>query len=331
VALRQLSIGFWVSQTVAVVARLGIADLLSDGAKTCDELARAAAADPGALYRLLRAAASLGLFVEESAGRFALTPVGALLRGDTPQSWRAAAIMSGAAWSWRPWEALWYSVKTGQSAFEHVFGMAFDAYLARHPDAADLFHGFMSVATLEEAAAVVAAYDFSTARTVVDLGGGRGALLAAILKANPQLRGVLFDLPHVLPGARAFLEAQGVLPRCELVAGDFFESVPAGADVYLLKWVLVSWDDARALAILQRCRRALGADGRLLVVERLIPPGNAPSYSKLADLNLLVMFQGRHRTAAEYRDLFGRAGLALQRIIPTESPTEFSVIEAVPV
>jgi hypothetical protein len=330
VALRSLSTGFWVSQAIAVVADLGIADHLKHGAKTCAELAQAVNAHPDALYRLLRGTASVGVFAEDDQGRFSLTPLATLLLADSPQSWRAAAIMSGEAWAWQPWGALAYSVKTGKPAFDHIFGVEFDAYLAHHRDAAEIFQGFMSVATAEEAMAVAPVYDFSGLTSVVDVGGGRGALLAAILKANPELRGILFDAPHVIAGAQPTLDAQGVSDRCELVAGDFFEALPAGADAYILKWILVSWDDERAVTILQNCRRAMPAQGKLLVIERIIPPGNEPCFGKLADLNLLVMYQGRHRTEAEYRALFARAGFALARVIPTNSPTEFSVIEGVP-
>jgi hypothetical protein len=330
VALRHLSTGFWVSQAIAVVADLGLADLLRDAPKTSAELARDTGTHAGALYRLLRAVASLGVFAEDDLGRFTLTPLAALLLQDVPHSWRAAAIMSGADWTWRPWSALAYSVKTGRPAFEHIFGQEFDAYLTQHQDAADTFQAFMLAATAEEALAVAPVYDFSGFRRVVDIGGGRGALLAAILKANPQLHGVLFDAPHVAASAESFLRAQGIAERCDVVGGDFFDAVPPGGEVYLLKWILVSWDDERAVAILHNCRRALPAHGRLLVVERLIPSGNAPCFGKLADLNLLVMYQGRHRTADEYRTLFSRAGLTLTRIIPTQSPTEFSIIEGVP-
>jgi hypothetical protein len=331
VALRQLSTGFWISKAVAVAAELGIADHLEDGAKTVEELAQAVGAHPSALYRLLRGIASVGVFAEEAPGQFALNPLAALLLTDNPQSWRAAAIMNGEPWVWQPWGDLLYSVKTGQPAFDHIFGIEFDAYLAQHRKAADIFHGFMHVATAEEAMAVAPVYDFSGLTTVVDVGGGRGALLAAILQANPHLRGVLFEAPHVIVDARPALEAQGVADRCELVAGDFFQTLPAGGDAYLLKWILVSWDDERAVTILQNCHRAMPASGKLLVVERIIPPGNKPFYGKLADLNLLVLYRGRHRTEAEYRTLFARAGFALARMIPTHSPTEFSVIEGVPV
>ena len=328
--LRHLSTGFWISQAIAVVADLGIADHLKNGAKSCAELAQAVGAHPGALYRLLRGTASVGVFAEDETGRFALTPLAALLLTDRHQSWRAAAILNGAVWAWQPWGALAYSVKTGQPAFDHVFGVDFDGYLAQHGEAGEVFQAFMDVATAEEAMAVTPVYDFSGLTTIVDVGGGHGALLAAILKANPGPRGILFDAPHVVASAPPRLEAEGVADRCEVVGGDFFAALPPGGDAYLLKWILVSWDDERAVTILQNCRRALSAHGKLLVIERIIPPGNEPFFGKLADLNLLVMYQGRHRTEAEYRSLFARAGFELSRIIPTESPTEFSVIEGLP-
>jgi O-methyltransferase domain/Dimerisation domain len=330
VALRHLSTGFWISQAIAVVADLGIADHLQHGAKSCAELAPAVGAHVGALYRLLRGVASVGIFAEDDQGRFALTPLATLLLTAGPGSWRAAAILNGEPWAWQPWGALAYSVRTGQPAFEHIFGMRFDAYLAQHREAADIFQAFMHVATTEEAMAVAPVYDFSGFTTVVDVGGGRGALLAAILKHNPHLRGILFETPQVIADAPPLLAAQGVADRCELVAGDFFQTLPMGADAYVLKWILVSWDDEQSVAILQNCRRALGSRGKLVVIERIIPPGNGPFFGKLADLNLLVMFQGRHRTEAEYRSLFARAGFELCRVMPTNSPTEFSVIEGSP-
>jgi hypothetical protein len=330
VALRQLSTGFWLSKAIAVAAELGIADHLMHGPKTVEELAQAMEAHPGALYRLLRGIACVGVFAEDAQGRFILTPLAALLLADNPQSWRAAAIMNGEPWAWQPWGDLLYSIKTGRPAFDHIFGMEFDTYLAQHRNAADTFQAFMNVATAEEAVAVAPVYDFSGMTTVVDVGGGRGALLGAILQANSHLRGVLFEAPHVIATARPALEAQGVADRCELVAGDFFETLPIGADAYILKWILVSWDDDQAVSILRNCHRAMRANGKLLVVERIIPSGNEPFYGKLADLNLLVLYRGRHRTEAEYQALFGHAGFELSRIIPTHSPTEFSVIEGVP-
>jgi hypothetical protein len=331
VILRHLSTGFWISQAIAVAASLGIADHLHGGAKSCAELAAAVGGHAGALYRLLRALASAGVFAEDEQSRFALTPLAALLLTHKPESWRAAAILNGEAWTWQPWGALAYSVQTGEPAFEHIFGMEFDAYLAQHPEAVDTFQAFMQVATAEEAAVVAPMYDFSGLTTVVDVGGGRGALLAAILRRNPHLRGILFESPQAIAEAPALLAIQGVAERCEIVAGDFFQALPMGADAYILKWILVSWDDEPSVVILQNCRRALGSRGKLLVIERLIPPGNQPFFGKLADLNLLVMYRGRHRTEQEYRALFARAGFELSRVIPTHSPTEFSIIEGNPI
>ena len=330
VALRHLCTGFWIAKAVAVAAELGIADHFQDGPKTAADLALLVGAHPGALYRLLRGIAGVGVFAEDAQGRFTLTPLAALLLTDNPQSWRAAAMLNGAPWIWQPWGDLLYSVKTGKPAFDRIFGMEFDAYLAQHQDAAEIFQAFMLAATAEEALVVAPIYDFSGMTTVVDVGGGRGALLGAVLQANAHLRGVLFEAPHVIASARPVLEAQGVADRCQFVAGDFFEMLPAGGDAYILKWILVSWDDERAVAILQNCHRAMRANGKLLVVERIIPTGNEPFYGKLADLNLLVLYRGHHRTEAEYLTLFARAGFTLSRILPTHSPTEFSVIEGVP-
>ena len=328
--LRHLSTGFWISQAIAVAAELGIADHLQRGAKSSAELAHAVGVHAGALYRLLRGIASVGVFAEDDQGRFTLTPLASLLLTDGPGSWRAAAILNGKSWTWQPWGALAYSVKTGESAFEHIFGMGFDTYLAQDREAAETFQAFMQVATAEEALVVAPLYDFSGLTTVVDVGGGRGALLAAILERNLHLRGILFETPQVIADAAPLLAAMNVANRCELVAGDFFQALPMGADAYILKWILVSWNDEQSVSILQNCRRALGSRGKLLVIERIIPPGNEPFFGKLADLNLLVMYQGRHRTEAEYRALFARAGFELTRVIPTNSPTEFSVIEGRP-
>ena len=258
---------------------------------------------PGALYRLLRGIASVGVFAEEAHGRFTLTPLATLLLTDTPQSWRAAAIMNGEPWGAERWGDLLYSIKTGRPAFDHIFGMEFDTYLAQHRNAADTFQAFMNVATAEEAVAVAPVYDFSGMTTVVDVGGGRGALLGAILQANSHLRGVLFEAPHVIATARPALEAQGVADRCELVG--ILRDATNRCRCLHPQVVAASWDDDRAVSILQNCHRAMRANGKLLVVERIIPAGNEPFYGKLADLNLLVLYRGRHRTEAEYRRFLG--------------------------
>jgi O-methyltransferase domain len=327
-ALRQMIFNCSIPQLIYVVTKLGIADALKDGPKRCDELATAVGADPGALYRVLRALASVDVFAEGDHGTFMLTPIAALLQTDAPGSWRATALMHG-EWYWRPFGALLHSVQTGMPAFEHVFDMTFYDYLAHHADAAEAFNANMTVDTTQAARAVAAAYDFSGITTLVDLGGGQGALIAGLLQTNPQVRGILFDLPSGLEGARSLLEVEGVAERCALVAGDFFASIPDGGDAYLLKYILIDWDDEHAITILTNCRRAMHEQGKLLVVEMLIPPGNAPFFGKFIDIYMLMLGRGRHRTEAEYLPLFAAAGFKLTQIIPTHSSTHFSIIEGV--
>jgi hypothetical protein len=312
VALYQKLSGAWVAQAISVVAKLGTADALAAGPRGVDELAAAAGAHAPSLYRVLRALASVGIFAEDDNGRFGLTPLAEPLRSDAPSSLRAFAIMLGEEWSWRPWAHLLHSVTTGHAAFADTYGTEIFEYLGQRPEAGALFDAAMTGRSSQDADAVVAAYDFSAFRTVVDVGGGRGTLLAAILRAHPDARGILFDQPHVIPGARQQLDAAGLGQRCELVAGDFFESVVPGGDAYVLKWIVHDWDDQRALRILGRCRQALPDAGRLLLVETVLPPGNTPSPGKLADLAMMVWTGGRERTEAEYRALLAAAGFVLE-------------------
>jgi hypothetical protein len=324
-------IGYRVSQALYVAAKLGIADLLQEGPKSHEALATATGVHPDALYRVLRALASVGVFTEVEHGRFGLTPLAALLQTGVPGSLRALAIVMGEEPAWRPWGELLYSVHTGLPAFEHVFGMPLFAYLPQHPDVAHTYHAAMTEGTALTAQAVVAAYDFSGIRMVVDVGGGQGALIAAILKAHPHMHGMLFDLPQVIPGAKRVMETETLAERCALIGGDFFAAVPSGADAYILKWILHDWDDARAVTILTNCRQAMPEQGKLLVVESVIPAGNVPSLGKFADLHMLVRLGGRERTEAEYRTLFAVAGLRLTNILLTPSPEwlSVSVIEGV--
>lgn len=327
VALLNLITASWVSQAIYAAAKLGLADFLKDGPRYSDELARATGVHAPSLYRLLRALASVGVFVEVEDRRFALTPLAALLQSGTADSMRALAIMVGEEFHYRPWGELLYSVKTGETAFAHVFGMEAFPYLDGHPEAARIFNQAMTSASAVDNAAITAAYDFSSFSRVVDVAGGHGSLMAAILKANPELKGILFDQPQVIEGARGQLQAAGVGERCELVAGDFFESAPGGGDAYLLKHILHDWDDERAIRILQNIHRAMKPAARLLVIEQVIQPGNEPHFGKLLDLEMLVLAGGRERTEAEYRELLTAAGFTLQRIIPTNSTK--SVIEGV--
>jgi hypothetical protein len=313
--MRELLNGFRVTQTLYVAAKLGLADILKDGPQPVEALAATTGANADALYRVLRALASLGVFAEGPERQFALTPLAALLQQDHPYAVRAQALFFGDE-PYRAWGELFSSVMTGTNAYEQVFGAPHFEYLAQHPDQNELFNQAMSASSRQAATAIAVAYDFSAAGTVVDIAGGQGVLIAGILRANPTLRGILFDQPHVVANALPLLEAAGVADRCELASGDFFVSVPSG-DIYTLRHILHDWDDERAIAILRSCAEAMEPGGRVLVIESVIEPGNDPSPAKFLDLMMFVMNGGRERTAEEYRRLFEAAGLRLTRIIPT--------------
>jgi hypothetical protein len=321
--------GAVLTQLVYVVVKLGVPELLREGPRPTAALAAATGAEPGTLYRLLRALASLGILVEDEQRRFALAPAGELLRDGVPGSLRGSALFYGEPWCWQAFGGLLESVHSGTTPFVHVHGAGFFDYLARHADAAEAFHEHMLALTGQDAAAITAAYHFGGLGRIVDVGGGHGALLAAILRAHPGAQGVLFDRPSVVEGAREFLGAEGLADRCDLVGGSFFDDVPAGGDAYLLKDVLHDWEDEPAVAILRACRSAAGPAARLLVVERLIPPGAAPAPGKLTDVIMLVLTGGRERTEAEYRALLEAGGFALTRVVSTGSP--MSILEARPV
>jgi hypothetical protein len=329
--LMSLITGTWITQAIYVAAKLSLADRLKDGPTRSDELAKLVGADAGALYRLLRALAGVGIFRETEPGSFELTPLASCLRSDVPDSLQAVAILYGEPWHRAAWSSVVHSVRTAQPAFDHVAGEPIFEHLQKHPDLAATFDQAMTNFSSMASGAVLAAYDFTGIRKLVDVAGGHGSLLAAILKANPQMRGVLFDMPTVIDGARRkqHLEQAGVADRCELVGGDFFKDVPGG-DACLMKHIIHDWSDDHALKILKNCRRALPADGRLLLVEMVIPPGNEPHFGKLLDLEMLVMTQGgRERTETEYRSLLAKAGFQLTRIVPTRSPA--CIIEGKPI
>lgn len=329
-AMMELLTSRMVSQPLYVAAQLGIADLLKDGPKTADELATATGTHAPSLYRLLRTLASISIFAEGEDGRFELTPLANCLQTGAEGSVGAVATMFAQEWHSRPWEHLLESVKTGKTAFELVYGKKAFEYLAENPEAGKIFDSAMTDLTSMQNPAITAAYDFSGIGKLADIAGGHGGLIAAILNANPKIEGFLFDQPQVIAGALPLLESQGVAGRCKLIAGDFFESVPAGCDAYILKSIIHDWDDEQALVILKNCRKAtLGKNSKLLLVEIVILPGNEPSFGKLTDLEMLVMAGGRERTEAEYRTLLRAAGFNLTNIVPTEAPQ--SVIEAVPI
>jgi SAM-dependent methyltransferase len=326
VAMMGLITGYWVSQAVGVVALLGVADQITDGPRRSDELAQAVGADPQALYRVLRLLASLDVFAEVAPRTFGLTPLGETLRSDAPDSVRNFAITETAPGHWLPWGRLLESVRTGRAMTYETLGMGLFEWYAQNPDEAGYFNAAMGNLSALAAGELVRVYDFSTVRTVADIGGAHGVLLAAVLRANPAVRGILFDLPHVIETAGEALDAEGLSNRCELVSGDFFEAVPEGADLHLLKQIIHDWDDEQATRLLKSCHRALVPNGKLLLVEMVIPPDNRPSPAQAMDLNMLVVAGGRERTEDEYRQLFQAAGFRLERIIPTHSP--FNVIEA---
>jgi hypothetical protein len=317
--------GYWTSQAIYAAAKFGIADLLKDGPPTAEDLAAATSTNADALYRLLRALASSGIFAEVEGRRFAMTPLAEPLRIDAPGSKRALALMSGDE-QFRAWSEIVYSIQTGKKAFDKVFGEPIFDYLGRHPEQARIFDAAMVGIHGRETAGVLDAYDFSGVNVLADIGGGNGSQITAILQQHGRLKGILFDLPHVIERAGKRMTASGVLDRCQLVGGSFFESVPAGADAYVLRHIIHDWEEEKALTILRNCHRAMGPTSRLLVIESVIPPGNEPFGGKFLDLVMLLIPGGKERTQEEYRELFGLAGFELARVVPTGS--EVSILEA---
>lgn len=318
--MRDLATGYFVSRALQVAARLDIATRLADGPQTCAGLAAATRAQEATLHRLLRALASFGVFVEHDDGRFANTELSSLLRADVPGSMRPMLLFLGEETMLRTWESLEHSIVTGEPGFEHVYGTHHFDYLSRHPAEAKVFDDAMTSYSSMVNGAIARAYDFSAFATIVDVAGGRGSTLCTILKAFPDLRGTLFDMPHVVEGARQYIAQQGMAGRCEAVAGDFFAEVPSGADAYFMKHIIHDWDDERCVKLLRNCHAAMPAHGKLIVSERVVPLGNDRSYSKLADLLMLLMTPGgMERTETEFRSLFASAGFKLVRLVPTES------------
>lgn len=328
VVLREMIMGFRVTQMVFVAAKLGVADLLADGARHAEDLATHTGAHPRTLYRLLRALGSIGLLSETDGHLFELTPIGQSLRSEAPGSLRGLALLYGDEWLYGAYGALLYSVQTGESAFEHVHGTGFFEYLDQNAEAAAVFNDAMTAFSRQEEAAILAAYDFSRFERIVDVGGGRGSLLAAVLGAYPNAEGILFDQPSVVEGAPSLLTESGVTGRCRVEGGDFFDKIPAGGDAYVLKRVIHDWDDEQSLRILRNCRAAMTNEAHLLLNESIVPSGGEPSEAKLFDINMLVSCGALERTEQEYEDLLDAAGFEMTRAVPTRSP--LSLIEARP-
>jgi hypothetical protein len=327
--LMQMLLGLEATQMVYVVAKLGIPERLASGAKSVSALAAEVGADPSALRRLLRALVVEGLFEEPGPDCFALAADGHALRPGVPGSVHALAVMSGEPWYWQTYGRLLDSVRTGRDAFEPAHGMPLYTYLARDAEAGRIFSEFMHEHSVLTSPQILAAYDFGRFARMVDVGGGRASLLIRLLARHRSMRGVLFDAPAVLQGARPLLEAEGVADRCELVAGSFFEGVPAGGDAYLLRNVLHDWDDEHALAILRRCRAAIAPHGMLLISEAILPEGPASIELRYCDLQVMVTLGGRQRSGSEFAALLDAAGFRLGAIRPTGFV--LSMVEAVPV
>ena len=327
VLVTQIMLGCLASQVLYVPAKLGIADLLAGGPKSVEELATATDTHAPSLYRILRAAASLGVFVEQENRVFALNATAETLRSNVPNSLRDIAIFMGEDWHWEVWGKTLYSVRTGKSAWAEMHGDDVFAYFKTRPEALAIFNNAMTSLSALSIKPVIEAFDFTGIETLVDIAGGHGRLLTAILEANPSTRGILFDMPQVIEGARANVATTSAADRVEFVSGDFFESVPAGGDAYIMKHIIHDWDDERALTILRNIKQAMNPGGRVLLVESVIAEGNAQDFGKLMDIEMMVSPGGKERTAAEYEELFARAGFRMTRIVPTKSA--YSVIEAV--
>lgn len=315
--LRRLVNGYQVTQAIHVAATLGIADLLRDGPRSSDELAAATETHGPSLHRVLRALAALRVLHEDDDGRFSLTAIGECLRSDAAEPVRGWADYVGRPAHFHAWGALLHTVRTGENAFQSVHGSDVWEYRAQHPEEGAAFDRAMTDTSRRANAHLLEAYDFDDFDLVVDVGGGHGALLAAVLSGHPRLRGVVFDQPHVIAGAADVLEAAGVADRCEVAGGSFFEAVPSGGDAYLLKAILHDWEDDDAVRILRSCRAAVVEAGAVLVVERELGGPNKSPDAKLSDLNMMVGPGGRERARDEFADLLSAGGFVLERVVPT--------------
>jgi hypothetical protein len=323
----QLLNGIPVASVVACVAKLGIPDLVELGPQSIDDLAKHTATNPGALFRLLRAAASVGVLAENADGSFCETPLSAVLRSNATPSLRWFAIMHGKEWHSRGWENIEYSVRTGNRAFDKAMGMPIFEYFKHHPEENEGFNKCMTDLSNIDGPAVADAYSFASINSIVDVAGGQGIMLATILARNPHMKGTLYDLPHVVEGARkAALEP--VIERCSVASGDMFSTVPTGADAYIMKHIIHDWTDDECVKILHACRQAVNPAGKLLVVDTVIPSGSGFHPGKFMDIQMLLFPGGRERTEKQFRELFSASGWKLTRIVPTSVPE--SIVEGVP-
>jgi hypothetical protein len=319
--------GAQVAGAIGCLAKLGVPEMVESGPRSAEDLARQIGAHPGALYRLMRATASVGVLSEGPDGKFSQTPLSAVLRRDARPSLRALAMMQTSEWHMRGWERLEYSVRTGKTALDEVLGMPVFEHFKRNPADAQVFNDAMTDFSMIDSPAVAEAYSFEGIGSVVDVAGGHGLLLATILSRNPKLQGTLLDAAHVIAGAKDG-PLKPFLSRCTLIAGDMFASVPAGADAYMMKHIIHDWPDDMCVKLLRQCRKAVNPGGKLLVVDSVIQPGNDFSPAKFLDLQMLLFPGGLERTERQFRDLFAAAGWSLNRIVPTAAGD--AIIEGLP-
>jgi O-methyltransferase/methyltransferase family protein len=325
-AIFQMVTGYWLSQAIYVAAKLGLADLLKDGPKSCAALAAATGADGQSLFRLMRTLSSVGVFARVQNDHFALSSAGESLQSHVPGSLRAMVLTIGEI-HYQAWGNLLHSIQTGSPAFNATFGTGLFDYLQRNPESADTFNNGMTDLSSMLAYAVSLAYDFSGISSIIDIGGGQGRFLRTVLELNPEMKGTVFDTPSTIATAKQPLNGDTCGGRYSTAAGNFFDSVPEGAEAYILCGVIHDWDDDHGIRILKNCRRAMAKNGRLLLVEMVVPEKDGNCFSKLLDLNMLVMTGGRERTQSEFCALLGAAGYQLTKVIPTIAPQ--SMIEAV--
>jgi hypothetical protein len=319
------------SEALHVAATLGVADLLASGPQSAEQLAQAIGASAQSLRRVLRALVAFGVFAQDSADRFLLAPMGELLRRDVEGSLHPAALFFGGEWGARVDALFLPAVQSGKSAGQMLSGgRTWIDWLQSDPELNKVFNSMMTSFSTLHFTGVLEAYDFSECTRLVDVGGGHGWITAQILSRNPRMRGVVFDLPHALEGGRRTIEQAGLADRCELASGDFFVSVPGGADLYVLSRVIHDWNDDKAVALLKVIRAAVAPQGRVILLEMMLQSSVPPMYPALSDLNMLLRTGGCERTEAEYRSLYRAAGFELTRAIATSAPTGTTIIEGRP-
>jgi len=327
--LMRMSDGYQEAKTLQVIAELGIADLIAQEPKTAEDLSKVLGVDSDALYRLLRALASLGIFKEGRDSCFENTPLSELIRADVPGSVRDIVIMRPLDGFILAWNKLMDVVRTGKPSFKDVNGCDQWEYFRRHPDMGERFNKGIAARTSQVTYALLKSYDFSQFKTLIDVGGGLGTVLASILNKFPHLHGCLYEQSSVIEGAKSFLEAQGVISRCNLISGNFFESVPRDFDAYLIKSIMHDWEDEKALAILKNCRASINKNGKLLIIDAVIGRDNAPHPAKWKDLMMMVVYGSRERTEQEFQNLLRASNFELKKVIALPLPD--ALIEAVPV